>query len=403
MSRPASSAGKEFETAGQAEERVAPPDPADRLNLRLPAMNMTAQPSGEKALPISKTYWVCQAVGWSLLMLFGLLSQVVFNSNEHIPISRLVVAVTLICCSGLAITHLVHLEIRRRRWLEMPLRKVWPRLVAAVALAAMLMTVVNVVNDIFVTPSNPQRPVSRPGVLLVMWFNYGAILSFWLAFYLAIHEFRRRRAAEVQTLQLELVAQEAQLRGLRAQLNPHFLFNCLNSLRELIIEDPRRAQAAVTQLSGLLRYSLQSGQTEQVLLEAEVQAVRDYLALEGIRFEERLHVEWNIDSRAAQVSVPPMLLQTMVENALKHGIGRRPEGGEVSIHARLCGSYLELEVMNSGELSEQPLGEGIGLRNARARLQLLYGDQSKITLESTAHGKVRAVGTIPVRQTGAAQ
>src|SRR5258708_5297625 len=205
----------------------------------------------------------------------------------------------------------------------------------------------------------PAREILRPQNLILPWVNFFFLLTFWMALYLAIHGFRRRRLAEVQTLLLELVAQEAQLRGLRAQLNPHFLFNCLNSLRELIVEDPGRAQTMVTQLSGLLRYSLQSGQTEQVTMQEETQAVKDYLALEAIRFEERLQFAWSVDAEADQVLVPPMLLQTLVENALKHGVARLPQGGGISIHVRIRDAQLELEVVNSGEITGQPTGQGI--------------------------------------------
>jgi hypothetical protein len=403
MARQAFPAGKEFEAARQADERAALPESADRLNLRFQTMSTIDKLSKDKIPPISKTYWVCQFAGWSVLFLVLLLSLVASRSSERPPVARFVVAFALLCYGGLALTHVVYLQIRRGRWLQLPLRKAWPRLVVSIALAAAVLAAINILASIFVVRSTPLRPVLRPAFLLVAWVYHSLILTAWMAFYLAIHEFRRRQAAEVQALRLELVAQEAQLSGLRAQLNPHFLFNCLNSLRELIVEDPLRAQTMVTQLSGLLRYSLQSDHTEQVLLADEVQTVKDYLALEAIRFEERLRVCWDIASDATRVPVPPMLLQTLVENALKHGISRLPEGGEISIQARVRDARLELEVVNSGELPEQPSREGIGLRNARARLQLLYGAQAKITLENAAPGQVRAVGAIPVKRTGAAE
>jgi two-component system, LytTR family, sensor histidine kinase AlgZ len=374
-------------------------------------MSTTDKSSGEKAPPISRAYWVCQLAGWSALLLFQLLVLGLWRTDSalsdprltNLSTPRLYVALALLCASGLILSHVVYLQMRRRQWLHMPLRRAWPRLVAAVALAGAVQSAINTVLSIFLIRAAPLREEVRPAVRLVSWFIYVVLFAIWLMIYLAVHEFRRRRIAEVNALRLELVAQEAQLQGLRAQLNPHFLFNCLNSLRELIVEDPRRAQAMVTQLSGLLRYSLQSDHMEQVLLEDEVQAVKDYLALEAIRFEERLRVHWSIAPEAGRVPVPPMLLQTLVENALKHGISRLPEGGEISIQALVRDSQLQLEVVNSGGLPEQSSEDGIGLRNARSRLQLLYGDQAKIVLESAdaTHDHVRAVGTIPVRRTKA--
>src|SRR5260370_34576671 len=158
-----------------------------------------------------------------------------------------------------------------------------------------------IVCSTFLVRGTPLHQNLGPAARLVSWLSDLFLFALWLTIYLAVHEFRIRRIAEVNALRMELVAQEAQLRGLRAQLNPHFLFNCLNSLRELIVENPRRAQTMVTQLSGLLRYSLQSDHTEQVLLEDEIQAVKDYLALETIRFEHRLHVNWNIATDACRL------------------------------------------------------------------------------------------------------
>ncbi len=366
-------------------------------------MNTSNQLSQEKTPPISKAYWYCQLVGWSVYLAFQMFVLTALKPEGGPSGPRVYGAIALLDVTGFLLSHLFYLQMRRRHWLQMPLRRAWPRLFAAIALTAAVQTGLNLLVSVFWVHQTSWREHFRPAALVVSWLVYVFFFAIWATIYLAVHEFRSRRIAEVNALRLELVAQEAQLRGLRAQLNPHFLFNCLNSLRELIVENPRRAQTMVTQLSGLLRYSLQSDHTEQVLLEDEIQAVKDYLALEAIRFEERLHVNWNIAPDACSVPVPPMLLQTMVENALKHGIARRPEGGEISIQALVRNSELELEVVNSGELSEQPSEEGIGLRNARARLQLLYGDQANIVLESVNHGQVRARGIIPVKRGKAAQ
>jgi|SRR5229473_4765498 len=366
-------------------------------------MSTNNQRSAEKPPPISRAYWYCQLVGWSALLSFQMFALVALEPQGAPSGPRLHLSLVLLAASGFVLSHLFYLQMRRLHWLQTPLRRVWPRLFASISIAAALQTTINLTISILWVHAIPAREHLRPAAVFVSWLVYLFLFAIWTTIYLAVHEFRSRRIAEVNALRMELVAQEAQLRGLRAQLNPHFLFNCLNSLRELIVENPRRAQTMVTQLSGLLRYSLQSDHTEQVLLEDEIDAVKDYLALEGIRFEERLHVRWNIAPEAGSVPVPPMLLQTLVENALKHGIARRPEGGEVSIQALVHGRQLELEVVNSGELSEQPSEEGIGLRNARARLQLLYGDQANIVLESVDHGQVRAIGTIPVKPSKAAQ
>lgn len=355
---------------------------------------------------ISKAYWVCQFAGWSALLLFQLSILGILGADRETspkiadaPHGPLYLSLVTLAVSGFILSHLFYL-LMRRRWLHLPLRRAWPRLLAAVAVIASAQSAINLLMSFYVARRTALTQDLRPAALVIDWLVYGFVFSIWLTIYLAVHEFRRRRAAEVHALRLELVAQEAQLRGLRAQLNPHFLFNCLNGLRELIVEDPRRAQTMVTQLSGLLRYALESDQIEQVPLENEIRAVKDYLALEAIRFEERLRIEWDIAPESAKVPVPPMVLQTLVENALKHGISRLPEGGHISIKSTVRDSRLQLEVVNSGELSEQPSNNGIGLKNARSRLQLLYGDQATIVLENAPHGNARAVGTIPLQAKG---
>lgn len=353
------------------------------------------QALGQRAR-IRRSYWICQAAGWSAMFLLQVAGEDALRISSGPPLTRVMLVLGVFCVLGVVVTHALYLLMRRRRWLQLPVRKAWPRLVLAIALATVPLTGTTIFANLRFVHAVPPHDLLRPRTFIVLWANHLVILVLWMALYLAAHEFRRRRLAEVNALRLELVAQDAQLRGLRAQLNPHFLFNCLNSLRELILENPESAQRMVTQLSGLLRYSLQSNQAELVTLSEEVQAVKDYLDLEAVRFEDRLHVHWNMPSELNGAVVPPMLLQTLVENALKHGIARRSEGGDVTITVRPENSLIHLEVINSGNLPENPSLNGIGLKNARTRLQLLYGSKASVVLESIPENRVRAAVTLPL-------
>lgn len=346
-----------------------------------------------------KTYWICQIGGWSAVCLASISWAFAFKAYTKISLPRVFAGTALFCMVGVLVSHLLYIVVRRAQWLQMPMRQAWPRLASATVLAAIPLSATSILANIAFVHNMPARTMLDPHVFLAIWSNHVVLMVGWMAVYVAIHEFRHRRQAEVTALQHELVAQQAQLRGLRAQLNPHFLFNCLNSLRELIVENPQNAQRMVTQLSALLRYSLQSNQTEQVALEDEIQAVKDYLDLETVRFEDRLRVHWNVAAGVAAAAVPPMLLQTLVENALKHGIARRPEGGEVTIAAWPEDSLVHLEVINSGNLTENPSRNGIGLKNARTRLQLLYGEKGNIVLENIPANRVRAAVTLPLKTT----
>jgi len=188
---------------------------------------------------------------------------------------------------------------------------------------------------------------------------------------------------------------------LRSQLNPHFLFNCLNSLRELIDEDRNRAKQVIDLLSALLRYTLRADRVETVSLKEELGAVEDYLALEKVRFEERLQTRFAIDPRSLGAKLPPMLLQTLVENGVKHGIARLPAGGELVVVAEVVDGNLRVEVTNTGRLSDATEGSSaIGLGNARERLRLMYGDSAALTLGAVDESKVRAEFVIPLRSNG---
>lgn len=200
-------------------------------------------------------------------------------------------------------------------------------------------------------------------------------------------------AAE-ESRQAVVDAREAELRALKAQINPHFLFNCLNTIRGMIVESPAKAQEMVTRLANILRYNLRGDRAPTVPLSEEIEVVSDYLSLEAARFEDRLRVTMDIGAGAAAVPVPPMLLQTLVENALKHGIAHLPEGGEVRIEASLERDSLALRVVNSGDLAEPaPNGTRIGLKNARERLRLLYGDRATLELQAADH---RVIATVRI-------
>jgi LytS/YehU family sensor histidine kinase len=198
-------------------------------------------------------------------------------------------------------------------------------------------------------------------------------------------------------MQMKLALSNAELRALEAQVNPHFLFNCLNSIRGMISEDPAQAQDMITRLANILRYGLQKDRHHTVPLVSEVEVVSDYLALESIRFEDRLRVHLEIDDTVRQMAVPPMILQTLVENAIKHGIEEVTSGGDLFVRASLDRNALRIEVENPGDLSDpRPGSTQIGLTNARERLRILYGEDASLQLESPSAGRVTATILMPM-------
>jgi LytS/YehU family sensor histidine kinase len=248
---------------------------------------------------------------------------------------------------------------------------------------------------------------SQALIFTISLINGVSLLVGWMCIYFIYHLFDRFNRSEVERAHLTATVKEAELRALKSQVNPHFIFNSLNSLRALIDEDPPRARQAVTQLANLLRYSLQSGQLETVPFEDELRVVNDYLALEQVRHEDRLRLRLDVAPETLSLPVPPMLLQTLVENAVKYGISALPEGGEISIVARREGGELRVQVTNPGSLlaSEEKQNRlaraggastGVGLRNAADRLRLLFGEKATLQLRAQAPGTVVAEARIPL-------
>ena len=177
---------------------------------------------------------------------------------------------------------------------------------------------------------------------------------------------------------------EMHLNQLKAQLNPHFIFNALNSMRALVDEEPVKAKVAITQLSNILRNSLIMDKKRVISFEDELSTVRDYLALESIRFEERLEVKYNVETGSEHFAIPPMMIQTLVENAIKHGVSNLMAGGLVELNTRIDKSKLTIIIRNSGQLvngkKKRKKGSGYGLANTKERLKLIYSGEASFRI-----------------------
>ncbi len=222
------------------------------------------------------------------------------------------------------------------------------------------------------------------------------LISLWLLIYMVWHYLERNRKDELDKLSLEKTVKELELNTIKSHINPHFIFNSLNSIRALVDENPQRARSAITELSNILRSSMQVEKMETVPLHKELDIVRDYLALEQMRFEERLKIEMDIDEDTLEQPVPPMMLQTLVENAIKHGISKKIDGGTVRVISRFVNEHFELIVQNSGLLEEAPFDEGFGLKSTRDRLKFLYKTNSDFQIQNINGNKVEAKISMPV-------
>lgn len=213
--------------------------------------------------------------------------------------------------------------------------------------------------------------------------DYAMTLTAWSGLYLGVKNWRKWQNERENALYSAALTQKAQLETLRYQLNPHFLFNALNSIRASIDEDSIRAKKMITQLSEFLRYSLLNESNKKIPLKDELEAVKNYLAIEKIRFEEKLTVDFAIEKTAENFQVPCFLLNPLVENAVKHGLQTSPNPLQIIISASANGNRLILEVVNSGKIANNENGNGtnIGLKNVRDRLEKTFGANARFELK----------------------
>ncbi len=206
------------------------------------------------------------------------------------------------------------------------------------------------------------------------------LFSVWSGVYIAFLFIEKARKQEILNLKWDASKNEIELKNLRAQLNPHFLFNSLNSIRALVGLDPEQATTAITGLSTLLRSSINLGKQKVVRLEDEMALVKSYLELEQIRFEERLKISYKVAENTSKCEIPPLMVQTIVENSIKHGISKLIDGGTITIEAELQGNTLVLAVSNPGMLDVKRADDGVGISNTKKRLEILFGERASFAI-----------------------
>ena len=310
-------------------------------------MNDTERPIAQQKSQLA--YWIFQLTGWGVVTLGRFIGAV---TVLDLAWTRLLLELLLVNTVGLVLSHLLRDFVRRNRWRALPIRKLaWRILVASFVCGAPIgiatqFTYLSVLVDpeLFLRKYAPawQFHLAVPFAFALEIANWVLLFVIWLTIYFIAVAVREHRSAQLKQSELARALQLAELRLLKSQLNPHYLFNALNTVRSLIADNPARAQNAVTRLAKTLRYTLTSPQDELVTLSQELEIVTDYLELESMRFEDRLRVEIHVPDEAAGVHIPVMLLQTLVENGIKHGIAELPAGGQLRITA-----FLQNEILSN--------------------------------------------------------
>jgi len=339
-----------------------------------------------------KVYWLSQISGWLVLSLINI---AIYASFSDLTFAHVLVNLYL-SFSGICLTHIYRSVIKKNDWLSLPLKQIIPRVIVASILIGVVLLLLNYAVNIMGGQYGLSRV--RLGRFLFSTFNLSVVVLVWGLIYFSVHYFENYKKAEIESLIWEAAVKDFELKTLKSQLNPHFMFNALNSIRALIEEDPASAQTAVTNLSNILRYSLRIERMETVSLEDEMQTVEDYLELETIRFEERLKFNIKMDPPSKKIEIPPMMIQTLVENGIKHGISKRREGGEIFVSASVVDAKLKIEIRNSGRINQDSIqnATGFGISNTKHRLSLLYGEKAVFSIKNNSENEVLTELEIPI-------
>jgi signal transduction histidine kinase len=291
--------------------------------------------------------------------------------------------------------------IERRHWLR--------NLCIHLAIMPVFSAIVKFTYDVIVSRPDSylrkQFSYAKMFQSIVNYSDFGAILyGLTVALYYTLEYYRRYQQESVRAAQLQTQLAQAQVQTLKMQLHPHFLFNTLHSISALVHDDPDSAESMIARLSDLLRRALDQSATQEIPLRDELDFLNLYLDIERIRFEDRLKVEYDIDPGVLDALVPNMILQPLVENAIRHGISSRTENGRICISAKKRANDLLLRVEDNG--SGMParavlaLKEGVGLTSTRGRLERLYGSGQRLQLEAPSAGGLIARIVLPFATAG---
>lgn len=338
---------------------------------------------------------MAQFAGWGLFALINVFFALLFNSYEPKILQRILFFMEV----GVIFSHFMREVIHRSSVLLKDLRQqILTFILLTIAFSFFITCIVSPFEQLFQLRTNAEgEPVSYLSLFITNLISFIPLLLIWNAIYFMYHFIIKTRKQEMDTIKLEALVRQLELNTIKAHVNPHFIFNSLNGIRALVDENPERARSAITELSNILRSSLSAEKAETVALSQELKIVKDYLALESMRFEDRLRVEFLVDDNTLNSPVPPMMLQTLVENAIKHGISKQMKGGVIKIISDIKQNQHELLVQNTGHLNGYTKSTGFGIASTKDRLNLLYGEKASFEIKQLDPVLVEAKVIMPIK------
>lgn len=325
-------------------------------------------------------FWILQLLGW------GFINSISFLFFKKFSAEFVAYSIITGIFIGIFSTSLLRWYIKKKVVFDdfgpKGLIKIFVAFVVAATLFAFLNYLAGYLYDTFGPDlSEVERNILETyDNLWLLVINSFFLIGVWTACYLVIKLLLKMNANRIERLELNTNLKQAQLNTLKGQINPHFMFNSLNNIRGLMLEDVEKSREMLTKLSEMLRYSLTKNDVNAIAVEDEVEMVDNYIALSKIQFEDRLEFTKNIESDTLSLQIPPMIIQLLVENAAKHGISNLKRGGTIELEIRKVGKQLLIRVKNTGRLQISKDSTQLGLRNIKQRLKLLYGEKAVFSI-----------------------
>lgn len=342
-------------------------------------------------------YWKCQLIGWSSASAYwAFIAWLGGNFNIGLGIFYFLLDIII----GIAVTHAYRQFAHAQGWTKLDLTQLPWRIIPAILIAGIIyMPLVIVKNyygkELFGYHFDGSLAEAFRQDFIIITATGIRLMAIWILAFHLYHYALLQISTTKENARLMLVAKESQLNNLSAQLNPHFFFNALNTIKALAAIDPGKARRAIDLLSDLLRNSLHGSDNFLIPLSQEIGLVNDYLELEKMRFEDRLTYTINADESLAYHPVLPLSIQTLAENAIKHGIAKCVNGGSINITIEKHAGSIQITVQNPGKLDTTGSTGGLGLKNLEERLMLQYGNKASFTISGSADDMVTSIMIIP--------
>lgn len=337
----------------------------------------------------SKEFWITNTAGWTFAAALNIISQYLGNNFDMVKAIFGIIPMI----AAFLFTSLLRIFWGYKNIYSYPPQKMVLVLIPQSIITTLLIVFFGVGSIVLVRSYSGNIPKLLVNNFLSLYF----IVLLWIAVYYVFIYYTSLQKKEIDNLKLLNSLQQAHLTNLKNQLNPHFLFNALNNIRSLIREDAEKSRTMITSLTDILRYSLNSRNEQKVMLKNEIEFIHEYLRIEHLHMEDRLNYSLEVSEEAETALIPPMAVQLLVENSIKHGISKSEMPGTLSINVHIENEVLIIRVKNSGELVAKKTDDntGVGLSNLTERIKLLYENKAKFELQQV-NGFVSAILKLPL-------